>query len=129
MQKSLALIAKHFKNIYRPTNNNLITSSNTRNKNVDTSPRTRNEKQTRQFRNQRIVTVAGNRETIEMSILDSSYTCDNERKADQNVNEPEDKRVMLASLIAKLKLDVDENKMKHKQLKKADTSLSQELEK
>nr|GFA35454.1 hypothetical protein [Tanacetum cinerariifolium] len=39
MQKKLALIAKYFKNIYKPTNNNLRTSSNSRNKNVDTSPR------------------------------------------------------------------------------------------
>nr|GEW43458.1 hypothetical protein [Tanacetum cinerariifolium] len=33
MQKNLALIAKYFKKIYKPTNNNLRTSSNTRNKN------------------------------------------------------------------------------------------------
>ncbi|GJY73061.1 hypothetical protein Tco_0477492 [Tanacetum coccineum] len=39
MQKNLALIAKYFKKIYKPTNNNLRTSSNTRNKNVDTTPR------------------------------------------------------------------------------------------
>ncbi|GKB09686.1 hypothetical protein Tco_0837998 [Tanacetum coccineum] len=39
MQKNLALIAKYFKKIYKPTNNNLITSSNSRNKNVDTTPR------------------------------------------------------------------------------------------
>ncbi|GKF00823.1 hypothetical protein Tco_0027746, partial [Tanacetum coccineum] len=38
MQKNLALIAKYFKKIYKPTNNNLITYSNTRNKNVDTTP-------------------------------------------------------------------------------------------
>ncbi|GJX10743.1 retrovirus-related pol polyprotein from transposon TNT 1-94 [Tanacetum coccineum] len=38
MYKNLALIAKYFKKIYKPTNNNLRTSSNTRNKNVDTSP-------------------------------------------------------------------------------------------
>ncbi|GJV99912.1 retrovirus-related pol polyprotein from transposon TNT 1-94 [Tanacetum coccineum] len=37
-QKNLALIAKYFKKIYKPTNNNLRTSSNTRNKNVDTTP-------------------------------------------------------------------------------------------
>ncbi|GJX96319.1 hypothetical protein Tco_0352117 [Tanacetum coccineum] len=37
MQKNLALIAKNFKKLYKPTNNNLITSSNTRNKNVDTT--------------------------------------------------------------------------------------------
>ncbi|GKC45592.1 hypothetical protein Tco_1063314 [Tanacetum coccineum] len=39
MQKKLARIAKYFKKIYKPTNNNLRTSSNTKNKNVDTSPR------------------------------------------------------------------------------------------
>ncbi|GKD89810.1 hypothetical protein Tco_1365317, partial [Tanacetum coccineum] len=39
MQRNLALIAKYFKKIYKPTNNNLRTSSNSRNKNVDTSPR------------------------------------------------------------------------------------------
>ncbi|GKG39159.1 hypothetical protein Tco_0463304, partial [Tanacetum coccineum] len=59
MQKNLALIAKYFKNIYKPTNNNLRTSSNSRNKNVDTSPRYKNENQTGKFRNQRTVTVAG----------------------------------------------------------------------
>ncbi|GKC72760.1 hypothetical protein Tco_1118643, partial [Tanacetum coccineum] len=39
MQKNLALIAKYFKKIYKPTNNNFRTSSNSRNKNVDTSLR------------------------------------------------------------------------------------------
>ncbi|GJR52079.1 hypothetical protein Tco_1402600 [Tanacetum coccineum] len=39
MQKNLALIAKYFKKIYKPTNNNLRTSSNTKNKTVDTSLR------------------------------------------------------------------------------------------
>ncbi|GJW63885.1 hypothetical protein Tco_0115769 [Tanacetum coccineum] len=43
MQKNLALIAKYFKKIYKPTNNNLITSSNTKNKNVDTTPRYKND--------------------------------------------------------------------------------------
>ncbi|GJT18144.1 hypothetical protein Tco_0876850 [Tanacetum coccineum] len=64
MQKSLALIAKHFNNIYKPTNNNRRTSSNTRNKNVDTSPRTGNDRLTGQFRNQRTIIVTRNRETI-----------------------------------------------------------------
>nr|GEX15895.1 transformation/transcription domain-associated protein-like [Tanacetum cinerariifolium] len=38
MQKKLALNAKYFKKIYKPTNNNLRTYLNSRNKNVDTSP-------------------------------------------------------------------------------------------
>ncbi|GJZ84056.1 hypothetical protein Tco_0649229, partial [Tanacetum coccineum] len=63
MQKSLALIAKYFKKIYKPTNNNLRTSSNTRNKNVDTTQRYKNDNQSGQFGNQRTMTVAGARET------------------------------------------------------------------
>ncbi|GJZ71298.1 retrovirus-related pol polyprotein from transposon TNT 1-94 [Tanacetum coccineum] len=64
MQKNLALIAKYIKNIYKHTNNNLRTSSNTMNKTVDNSPRFRNDIQSGQFRNQRRVTVARARETI-----------------------------------------------------------------
>ncbi|GKB35626.1 retrovirus-related pol polyprotein from transposon TNT 1-94 [Tanacetum coccineum] len=37
MQNNLALIAKYFKKLYKPTNNNLKTSSISRNKNVDTT--------------------------------------------------------------------------------------------
>nr|GEV62084.1 hypothetical protein [Tanacetum cinerariifolium] len=60
--KNLALIAKYFKKIYKPTNNNLRTSSNSRNKNVDTTPRYKNDNQSRKFRNQRTMNVAGARE-------------------------------------------------------------------
>ncbi|GKB19835.1 hypothetical protein Tco_0853758 [Tanacetum coccineum] len=63
MHKNLELIAKYFKKIYKPTNNNLKTFSNTRNKNVDTLPRYKMDNQTGQFRNKRTVTVAGARET------------------------------------------------------------------
>ncbi|GJX26227.1 hypothetical protein Tco_0232523 [Tanacetum coccineum] len=73
MQKILALIAKYFKKIYKPTNNNLRTSSNTRNKNVDTTPRYKNDNQTGQFRNQRAVNVARARETIGGQVKDSTY--------------------------------------------------------
>ncbi|GKA90371.1 hypothetical protein Tco_0812241 [Tanacetum coccineum] len=38
MQKNLALIAKYFKKLYKPTNNNLRTYSNSRNKTEDTTP-------------------------------------------------------------------------------------------
>ncbi|GJS63657.1 hypothetical protein Tco_0678221 [Tanacetum coccineum] len=64
MQKNLALIPKYFKNIYKPTKNNLRTSLNSRNKNVDTTPRYKNDNQTGQFGNQRTVTVARARETV-----------------------------------------------------------------
>nr|GFA12338.1 hypothetical protein [Tanacetum cinerariifolium] len=65
MQKNLALIAKYFKKIYKPTNNNLRTSSNSRNKNVDTTLGYKNDNQSGQFRNQRMVNVVGARENTE----------------------------------------------------------------
>ncbi|GJW94924.1 RNA-directed DNA polymerase, eukaryota [Tanacetum coccineum] len=72
MQKNLALIAKYFKKLYKPTNNNLRTSSNTRNKNVDTTPRYKNDNQSGQFRNQRTMTVAGAREIVGGQVVQQS---------------------------------------------------------
>nr|GEZ09059.1 hypothetical protein [Tanacetum cinerariifolium] len=62
MQKKLALIAKYFKKIYKPANNNLKTSLNSRNKNVDTTPRYKNDNQSGQFGSQRTVNVTRARE-------------------------------------------------------------------
>nr|GEZ35650.1 hypothetical protein [Tanacetum cinerariifolium] len=49
------------------------------------------------------------------------------KEANQNAKEYEDERVVLASLIANLKLAHDENKKTLKQLKKTNTSLTNEL--
>ncbi|GKF76029.1 hypothetical protein Tco_0225473 [Tanacetum coccineum] len=64
MQKNLALLAKYFKRLYKPTNNNLRTSLNSRNKTEDTTPRYNNDNLSRQFGNQRTMTVVGIRETV-----------------------------------------------------------------
>nr|GEX10741.1 UBN2 domain-containing protein [Tanacetum cinerariifolium] len=56
--------------------------------------------------------------------LDSSYMITNEQGVNQNAEEPENERVLLASLIANLKLNFHENKKIQKQLKKANTSLT-----
>nr|GEU90996.1 Gag-Pol polyprotein [Tanacetum cinerariifolium] len=72
MKKNLALISKYFKKIYKPTNNNLRTSSNSRNKNVDTTPRYKNDNQSGQFRNQRTVNVAGARENVGSPVVQQS---------------------------------------------------------
>nr|GEV61653.1 hypothetical protein [Tanacetum cinerariifolium] len=64
MQKNLALIAKYFKKLYKPTNNNLKTSSNSKIRNVDTTLRYKNDNQTGLFGNQRIVNVSRAKETI-----------------------------------------------------------------
>ncbi|GJS43939.1 hypothetical protein Tco_0568982 [Tanacetum coccineum] len=73
MQKNLALIAKYFKKIYKPTNNNLKTSSNSRNKNVDTYLRYKNDNQTGQFRNQRTITLLGLRRLKPKRVKDYTY--------------------------------------------------------
>nr|GEU95768.1 hypothetical protein [Tanacetum cinerariifolium] len=72
MQKNLALVAKYFKKIYKPSNNNLRTSSNSRNKNVDMTPRFKNDNQSGQFRNQRTVNVAGAREKVGSPVVQQS---------------------------------------------------------
>nr|GEZ29183.1 hypothetical protein [Tanacetum cinerariifolium] len=64
MQKNLALIAKYFKKIYKPTNNNLRTSSNSKNKNVDMTSLFKNDNQSRKFGNQRTVNVVAARENV-----------------------------------------------------------------
>nr|GEV22960.1 hypothetical protein [Tanacetum cinerariifolium] len=72
MQKNFALIAQYFKKIYKPTNNNLRTSSNSRNKNVDTTPRYKNDNQSGKFGNKRTVNVAGARENVGSLIVQRS---------------------------------------------------------
>nr|GEW48472.1 hypothetical protein [Tanacetum cinerariifolium] len=72
MQKNLALIAKYFKNIYKPTNNKLRTSSNSRNKNVDTPLRFKNDNQSGQFGNQRKMNVAGAKENVGSPVVQQS---------------------------------------------------------
>nr|GFB72106.1 hypothetical protein [Tanacetum cinerariifolium] len=61
IDKIMALISLSFKKIYKPTNNNLQTSSNTSRAHQDNSPRiNRNAK----YENQRIGNVAGARENV-----------------------------------------------------------------
>ncbi|GJV02547.1 hypothetical protein Tco_1336116 [Tanacetum coccineum] len=158
MQKNLALIAKYFKKIYKPTNNNnLRTSSNTRNKNVDTTPSYMAKIQEvpnadsgtdaepleqvqydtdnnvfandiQHFEQSESISNTCAVETGDSNVTpDSPDMCDNDIQDDQNDVECDDERVALANLIANLKLDVDENKKIQKQLKKANATLTQEL--
>nr|GEW56887.1 hypothetical protein [Tanacetum cinerariifolium] len=59
----------------------------------------------------------------------SSDMCNNEFENDQNANDHEDERVVLANLIANLKLYIDENKKIQKKLRNANASLTHELNK
>nr|GEZ93056.1 hypothetical protein [Tanacetum cinerariifolium] len=60
-------------------------------------------------------------------IPDSPDMCEDAIQNDQNDVESDDECVALANLITNLKLDVEENKKIQKQLKKANTTLAQEL--
>nr|GEY23995.1 ribonuclease H-like domain-containing protein [Tanacetum cinerariifolium] len=72
MQKNLALTAKYFKKIYKPTNNNLRTSSNSMNKNVDMTLWYKNDNQSGQFGNQKTVNVAGATENVGSLVVQQS---------------------------------------------------------
>nr|GFC82966.1 hypothetical protein [Tanacetum cinerariifolium] len=58
--------------IYKPTNNNLRTSSNSRNKNVDTTLWYKNGNPSRQFGNKRTMNVAGARENVGSPVVQQS---------------------------------------------------------
>nr|GEY89885.1 integrase, catalytic region, zinc finger, CCHC-type, peptidase aspartic, catalytic [Tanacetum cinerariifolium] len=191
MQNNLAIIVKYFRKIYKPTNNNLRTSSNFKNKNVDTTPWFRNDNQEyghfakeckkpkrvkdsayhkekmllckqaeqgevptadsgtdsepvelvqndagynvfanmlQHFEQSESVSITCLVETDDSNVIpDSPDMYEDDIQNDQNDVESDDERVALADLIANLKLDVDENKKIQTQLKKANTTLAQEL--
>nr|GFB58387.1 hypothetical protein [Tanacetum cinerariifolium] len=74
--KLMALISLSFKKSYKPTNNNLRTSSNTSRENQDNSPRI---SRGTVYDNQRIVNVAGARKTVGTTVVQKSgiqcYNC------------------------------------------------------
>ncbi|GJU93457.1 hypothetical protein Tco_1318213 [Tanacetum coccineum] len=73
IEKLMALISISFKKIYKPTNNNLRTSSNTRNKNIDNTPRSNKrtgyDRQTGQYENQRAINVAEARDNVRTQVV------------------------------------------------------------
>ncbi|GJR94710.1 uncharacterized mitochondrial protein-like protein [Tanacetum coccineum] len=76
IDKLMALISLSFKKIYKPTNNNLQTSSNTSRANQDNSPRINRGTG---YDNQRAVNVAGARENVGTLVVQKSgiqcYNC------------------------------------------------------
>nr|GEU62414.1 hypothetical protein [Tanacetum cinerariifolium] len=76
IDKLMALISLSFKKIYKPTNNNLRTSSNTSRANQDNSPRIN---RSAGYENQRIGNVVGARETVGSTAMQKSriqcYNC------------------------------------------------------
>ncbi|GKF69484.1 ribonuclease H-like domain-containing protein, partial [Tanacetum coccineum] len=83
IDKLMALISMSFKKIYKPTNNNLITSLKTKNLNVDNTPRSNRgtwyDIQTRQYDNQRAINIVGARENVGTQVVQQTgiqcYNC------------------------------------------------------
>nr|GEY84205.1 integrase, catalytic region, zinc finger, CCHC-type, peptidase aspartic, catalytic [Tanacetum cinerariifolium] len=151
IDKLMALISLSFKKIYKPTNNNLRTSSNTNRTNQDNSPRI--NKGTR-YENQRIGNVAEARETVgttveleahymymaklqEVSpdaddygpIFDAEPVQKDREQIDQNDDDADlvNKRELLASLIEKLKYKIDDSKKSNKFLETSNKVLVEKL--
>nr|GFC83488.1 hypothetical protein [Tanacetum cinerariifolium] len=76
IDKLMALISLSFKKIYKPTNNNLRTLSNTSRANQDNSPRIHKNAG---YKHQRLCNVAGARETVGSTVVQKSriqcYNC------------------------------------------------------
>nr|GFB96671.1 hypothetical protein [Tanacetum cinerariifolium] len=76
IDKLMALISPSFKKIYKPTNNNLRTSSNTSRANQDNSVRIHRNAR---YEHQRLGNVAGARETVGSTVVQKSgiqcYNC------------------------------------------------------
>ncbi|GKA56386.1 hypothetical protein Tco_0755458 [Tanacetum coccineum] len=142
IDKLMALISLSFKKIYKPTNNNHRTSSNTSRANQDNSPRINRGTG---YDNQRAVNVVGARENVGIGssiigtmaqlqeqpessndiylaeqgdtniTIDSSDICYDRAQDDQDETDDLDQeRDLLASLIQKLKCEIDDSKNRNK---------------
>ncbi|GKC29453.1 hypothetical protein Tco_1036747 [Tanacetum coccineum] len=89
IDKLMALISLLFKKIYKPTNNNLRTSSNTSRANQDNSLRINRGTG---YENQRVVNVAGARENVGTQVVQKSgiqcYNCKEYRHVSRECQKP-----------------------------------------
>nr|GEY82957.1 hypothetical protein [Tanacetum cinerariifolium] len=89
IDKLMALISLSFKKIYKPTNNNLRTSSNTSRANQDNYPRIN---RSTGYENQRIGNVVGARETVGSTVVQKSriqcYNCKEFRHVARECQKP-----------------------------------------
>ncbi|GJV06804.1 hypothetical protein Tco_1344460 [Tanacetum coccineum] len=173
IDKLMALISLSFKKIYKPTNNNLRTSSNTSRANQDNTPRI--NKGTG-YDDLRVVNVAGAKENVEEAgfqlnseqadwrddtddepkdqeleahymymaqiqevtldaadsdtniTIDSLDMCNNGETVDQDDDVLDKERDLLASLIEKLKCEIDDSKKRNKFLETSNKALVDKLE-
>nr|GEV01073.1 hypothetical protein [Tanacetum cinerariifolium] len=113
IDKIIALISLSFKKIYKPTNNNLRTSSNTSRINQDNSPRINKNDG---YENQRTGNVAGARETIGSTVKpkrakDAAYHRENMLLCKQ-----EEARIQLNAEQADWRDDTDDDELEDQEL-------------
>nr|GEW92039.1 hypothetical protein [Tanacetum cinerariifolium] len=154
IDKLMALISLSFKKIYKPTNNNLICSSNTSRENKDNTLRINRGIG---YDNQMVVNVAGARENVGKNnddnynvfsiesehpeqpesvndtylveqdehtmIIDSLDTSYDKEQVDQDDDDLAKERDLLASLIEKLKCEIDDVKNRNKFLETSNKAL------
>nr|GEX16772.1 integrase, catalytic region, zinc finger, CCHC-type, peptidase aspartic, catalytic [Tanacetum cinerariifolium] len=156
IDKLMALISVSFKKIYKPTNNNLCTSSNTNRANQDNSLRINSGTG---YENQRVINVTRARENVEQADwkdgtddesddqeLEAHYVymaqiqevtpdiIDNYRPIfdtkplqKDGIDELAQERDLLASLIKKLKSKIDDSKNRNKFLETSNKTLVDKL--
>ncbi|GJW30345.1 hypothetical protein Tco_0047220 [Tanacetum coccineum] len=152
IDKLIALISMSFKKIYKPTNNNLRNSSNTRNMNVDNTlrsdRRTRDDTddepkdqeleahymymakiQKRQHPDQ--PKSANDTYLVDQgdtnSTLDSSNMSNNRGEAGQDDQMLQQERELLASLIEQMKIEIDGSKQNNKSLESSNKALREAI--
>ncbi|GJR12649.1 hypothetical protein Tco_0795301 [Tanacetum coccineum] len=114
IDKLMALISLSFKKIYKPTNNNFRTSSNTSRANQDNSPRINRG-------------ILGNKVNTNITI-DSLDICYDRAQDDQDdTDDLDQEHDLLASLIQKLKCEIDDNKNRNKFLESSNKALVNKL--
>nr|GEY25085.1 hypothetical protein [Tanacetum cinerariifolium] len=109
IDKLMALISLSFKKIYKPTNNNLRTSSNTSRANQDNSPRIN---RSAGYENQRIGYVAGARETKPKRAKDAAY-----HREKMLLCKQEEAKIQLNADQADWKDDTDDDELDDQELK------------
>ncbi|GJW99778.1 retrovirus-related pol polyprotein from transposon TNT 1-94 [Tanacetum coccineum] len=126
IDKLVALISLSFKKIYKPTNNNLRTSSNTSRAQQNNTSRINRGTG---YDNQRVVNVAGARENVgDTSItIDSLDMSPNRETVNQDDDDLARERDLLASLIDKLKYEIDDIKTRNKLLESSNKTLFDKL--
>nr|GFB80319.1 hypothetical protein [Tanacetum cinerariifolium] len=126
IDKLMAFISLSFKKIYKPTDNNLRTSSNTSNEKQDNSSRTNKGTGIHHEQPESVNDMYLVEHSDSNVIIDSLDVSLNGKEVDQD-DDLARERDLLASLIDKLKCEIDDSKNRHKILESSNKTLVDKL--